>query len=103
MFKKLFIGVFLLALMLSACATADSEVETAVPSETPTLAATAVSQATLPANQPTETKEPGCTARSRRSVPDPTLEALLPPPGEDDWVVGPDDAYVTLIEYGDYQ
>jgi len=103
MLNKFFVGVFLLALTLSACVPAEPAVETAAPSATYTQAATAVSQATLPANQATETKQPTCTAKSRRSAPDPTLEALLPPPGENDWVEGPGDAYVTLSEYGDYQ
>jgi len=28
---------------------------------------------------------------------------VLPPPTEDDWSLGSEDAYVTIIEYGDFQ
>ena len=96
MLKKIFIGAFLLALALSSCAPAVQAVETVTPSTAPTQATTSTSQATA-------TKKPGCTAVSRRAEPNPTQEALLPPPGENDWVQGPEDAYVTFIEYGDYQ
>ena len=48
-------------------------------------------------------KVAGCTVRSPRPTPNPTLQAVLPPPGEEDWTRGPDNAYVTIIEYGDYQ
>ncbi|MBN1148704.1 MAG: hypothetical protein JXA78_15700 [Anaerolineales bacterium] len=103
MIKKLFMGLFLLALALSACAPAAQVAETAAPAATSTQAATPVGQSTLSTNSETASKQLGCTAKSRSSAPDPTLEALLPPPGEDDWVEGPGDAYVTIIEYGDYQ
>ena len=100
MFNKTFIGLSLLALALSACAPAAQVTEKANPSATSTRVATPTSQPALTSNPE---KKPGCTAKSRRSEPNPTLEALLPPPGESDWVEGPSDAYVTIIEYGDYQ
>jgi len=28
---------------------------------------------------------------------------VLGPPDEDDWTRGPNDGYVTIIEYGDFQ
>ena len=37
------------------------------------------------------------------TTPDPTVQALLPPPGEKDWVKGPDDARVTILDYSDFQ
>ncbi len=49
------------------------------------------------------TKEPGCTVRSEKPTPDPTREALLPPPTDEDWKRGAENAYVTIIEYADYQ
>lgn len=51
----------------------------------------------------TPSREPGCTVVSRKPTPNPTVESLLPPPGEKDWVRGPKDARVTIIDYSDFQ
>jgi len=46
---------------------------------------------------------PGCTVVSFNPTPEPTLQAIFPPPGENDWVMGPDTASVTITEYSDFQ
>jgi cyclophilin family peptidyl-prolyl cis-trans isomerase/protein-disulfide isomerase len=52
---------------------------------------------------PTATRQPGCTVRSQKPTPNATHEALLPAPADQDWTIGPNDAYVTIIEYSDFQ
>jgi hypothetical protein len=57
-----------------------------------------------PANdQPASQAEVNCTVVSREPTPGPTEQSLTPPVSETDWVHGPDDAKVTIIEYGDFQ
>jgi len=46
---------------------------------------------------------PGCTVVSPRPTPGPTEESLFPPVNENDWILGPVDADVTIVEYGDFQ
>ena len=99
--RWIFFVLLLAAFVLSACAkqsqpTETSEVTAQVESTAPV---SEVNQNTEPAQQ----KEASCTVRTAQPTPNPTEQALLPPPGEDDWQVGPDNAYITLIEYGDYQ
>ncbi len=92
--KRFSILLIAFALLLASCA----QVEQGEPTATPT--------------QATEKQVGGasatkalarCVAESRQSTPDPTMEALLPPIDSQDWVNGPEDAYVTFIEYGDFQ
>ena len=45
----------------------------------------------------------GCTVESPFPTPGPTLQSIFPAISEADWVIGPSDAYVTLLEYGDFQ
>jgi curved DNA-binding protein CbpA len=47
--------------------------------------------------------ESTCTVVSRAPTPGPTEQSLVPPLSDEDWVHGPDDAAVTIIEYGDFQ
>jgi cyclophilin family peptidyl-prolyl cis-trans isomerase/protein-disulfide isomerase len=49
------------------------------------------------------TRTPGCTVISRQPTQKETEESLLPPPSDKDWMQGPNEAYVTIIEYGDFQ
>lgn len=46
---------------------------------------------------------PGCTVVSPRPTAGPTQESIFYPIGEDEWVTGPEDAQITLIEYSDFQ
>jgi hypothetical protein len=45
----------------------------------------------------------GCTVVSPRPTPAPELETLFSPDPETDWIVGPEDALVTILEYSDFQ
>jgi hypothetical protein len=57
-----------------------------------------------PANDPPASQaEVNCTVVSREPTPGPTEQSLIPPVNETDWVHGPEDAKVTIIEYGDFQ
>lgn len=47
--------------------------------------------------------ESNCTVVSRQPTPGPTEQSLVPPVSETDWSHGPEDAKVTIIEYGDFQ
>ena len=87
--KKILFALALLALALSACAGSATTVVSNPPAGQQT--------------QPQETRKPGCTMVSRKPTPGPTEQALLPPVHAKDWVEGPEDAYVTLIEYSDFQ
>ncbi len=44
-----------------------------------------------------------CRLRSFQPTPNPTETSLFPPPQDTDWAKGPSDAYVTIIEYADFQ
>jgi len=101
--KRILFLTIVLALVLSACAQSSSGTPT-------TQEPTGQASATLPPSEPTRQAtlsmppgEPmaGCTVTTR-PTPNPTLEYLIPSPGEKDWKRGPSDAYVTIIEYGDY-
>jgi uncharacterized lipoprotein YbaY len=93
MVRKALYLTMLLALLLAACSqsTPTGQGPTAEVVSTPSAAASQ------------STRAPGCTVRTRQAQPDATLQALLPPPTEKDWVRGPGDAYVTVIEYSDFQ
>lgn len=50
------------------------------------------------------TLEPaGCTVVSPRPTPGPTEQSIFPPVGDLDWVIGPQEASITLVEYSDFQ
>ncbi len=46
---------------------------------------------------------PGCTAISQKPTPGPTAESNFPAVNQADWVKGPADAKITIIEYSDFQ
>lgn len=46
---------------------------------------------------------PGCTVESPRPTPGPTQQSIFPPVTDEDWSIGPEDAQVTILEYGDFQ
>ncbi len=91
--KKYFLLVMILVLLTAACSTAD-EPEAAVPT-------------------PTELIE---TIETEVVAVDPTCQPNLPPPQpsaqdlanyspdpDSDWIIGPEDARVTIVEYADFQ
>jgi hypothetical protein len=94
MSKNTWLMIFTLAALMTACAQPNPAGTPASAAQTPTRPLAA---------GPTATGLAACTARTVKPTPNPTQEALLPPPGEDDWVVGPEGAAVTLIEYSDFQ
>jgi hypothetical protein len=100
MAKRFLILLFSISLLVSACA--QSEIQ-ATPTVEETVEPTPVEQEVANVSQSTATKEPGCTVTSQKPTPDPTRQALLPPASDDDWAKGGDEAYVTIIEYGDFQ
>lgn len=74
------------------------------PAETTEVAVTDEPAAGASADQPVSGEAPaGCTAVSPMPTPGPTELSYFPPVSENDWVQGPDDAAVTIIEYGDFQ
>jgi len=109
MLRKKYIGMFLgLILGLSAC-TGTSEVEvvpevaeaeevmTATPAEAPSPpTATQV-------EQPTPTREATCVPNDPKPSPSSEIVEIFSPDLEEDWIKGPENAAVTLVEYGDFQ
>ncbi len=94
----LFLSIFML--LLAACKPASSTHVTEVPA--PTQKSASEVQATK-TTQVTTASQSGCTVTSRTAGAEPTGESLIPPVVEQDWIKGPADAYVTIIEYGDFQ
>lgn len=113
--KRLIIPIILLAITLTACQS-NTPVATEIPSETETIQITEaptdtpvnteVTQETAPATEQAQAGDsppPGCTVISPQPTPGPTERSLFPPASEEDWIVGPDDAAITITEYGDFQ
>jgi hypothetical protein len=109
MVKRIVILSFILVFFLAACQSTDSSPTTeAVDQVSETEAAT--EPPPLPEVSPTPESETAavqgeanCTVVSRQSPPDPTQDAIFPPVDASDWAHGPEDAMVTIIEYGDFQ
>jgi len=95
--KRFSVLVLSMAMVLAACT--QSESPTVTVSVTPSSAPTD----TKLVARGTATQQPGCTVRSRQPTPDATQQSVLPPPGDADWVKGADNAYVTIVEYSDFQ
>jgi len=90
--------VVLAAILLTACKTASPTPEaTAAPTQVVTDTA-AAAPTSLPSKIPAD-----CTVSPVLPAPDPAFVASLPPVTEQDWMLGPASAQVTLIEYTDYQ
>jgi PBP1b-binding outer membrane lipoprotein LpoB len=103
--RKIIPLLLFLAVLLAACeGTAEPVVEdTPVPAVEATMppGPTAVPVDT-PA-EPPSVSTPGCTVVPVSSEPDPMIEELFPPVGENDWVKGLETARITIIEYSDFQ
>lgn len=97
MTRKILSLLFVFAWLLTACKPASS---TQAP---PTETAAQLNQPTAQATTVTQASQPGCTVVSRTAETDPTGDSPIPEISEQDWVIGPPDAYVTIIEYGDFQ
>lgn len=101
-----------LMLALAACRPATPEAATSVPEPTappatvaptdaPAEQATPAGEATAALDEPTTsapTPVPGATLAPR---PEPAW--LIPELREDEWVKGPEDAGLTIVEYSDFQ
>ena len=114
--SKILIVIVLAAFLLGACQPAN----TATPGEAVqepelTTAPAADQQAAISTTAPeveAATAEPlalagepmsGCRVTGSQLEPDPTLVALFPAVNEQDWVIGPSDAQVTILEFSDFQ
>lgn len=110
--SKILILTLVLALLLGACQAAtpleNSEAspapsggQTTEEASAPTQAATATqpAQTSLTGSEPM----PGCRVTGAQLKPNPTLEALFPAVSEKDWIKGPSDATVTILDYSDFQ
>lgn len=95
---KLLVIMMIAAVLLGSCASKTP----AVPTATATQAASAP-QATNSGLLPAQVDLPGCTVVSPFPTPGPTQESLYPSHKDTDWVKGPDNAKVTIIEYSDFQ
>jgi protein-disulfide isomerase len=81
-----------------------------LPQEQATPASTATTEPrptpTAVLSVPTESAflpDSGCTVITKKPTPGPTAESIFPPVSKTDWVKGPEDAKVTIIEYSDFQ
>jgi hypothetical protein len=98
--KKSYAALFLAALMLAACGRDGSDPAAETDSFSTGTAASAVTSApTATQELPTPSDPP--TGPLDAPVSASAEQANVVRPG--DWVVGPDDAAVTLVEYGDFQ
>jgi len=57
----------------------------------------------IPEPSPTAFQESACQSINLEPTPDAKESSLFPPVTENDYVVGPKDASMTIIEYGDFQ
>jgi hypothetical protein len=83
----------------TVASTPTSESVPATPTQTTQLETQAIVKTPVPLGDPM----PGCQTISFNPTPEPTLQALFPAPGPEDWKQGLDTAAVTIVEYGDFQ
>lgn len=111
MVRKILFIASILALVLSACASGQPAVtdtptaQNTVAPPTDTVAPPAVPTDT-PTNQEAVVDQPlppGCNVVSPQPTPGPTQQSIFPPVSETDWTRGPENAYVTIMEYSDFQ
>ncbi len=90
-----------LLLALTACASATPGTPTGLETVTAEATASPLPLLTIPALTPTDA--PTCIALEAEPTPGPEEPSLFAPPSPEDWGRGPEDATVTIIEYGDFQ
>jgi PBP1b-binding outer membrane lipoprotein LpoB len=115
MLRRMLVVLFVLSLFLAGCQSqtatpatgpAVQETKASVTQSDPFGDASPVSPETEPPAPTTsgdESAVANCTVVSREPTPGPTEESMFPPPGESDWVVGPETATMTIYEYSDFQ
>ena len=96
--------ITLIAVMLAGCLPQAQ----AAPTSTATLAPTTTSRPAPTVTLAVAEETPillnsGCTVVTQKPTPGPTAESNFPPVSPSDWVRGPADAKVTIIEYSDFQ
>lgn len=116
MLRRILIVFLLLSLFLAGCQSQTATqidsfgdaspvspgTEVPVPTETKLPVLTEVEPST-PTTSGEEAVVASCTVVSREPTPGPTQVSLFPPPGESDWVIGPETAVMTIYEYSDFQ
>ncbi len=90
----------LTTLLLAGCLPQAQATPAATPTATPRLAPTVV--LTVPA-QTALLPDSGCTVITQKPTPGPTQPSVFPSVSSSDWVKGPANAKVTIIEYSDFQ
>jgi hypothetical protein len=113
--KKILVLTVILMVALAACQNAAESpitsptVETGVsgdtpsPVESPTVEIAPTDTQEEPVKQVENPEVANCTVVSRQPTPGPTEQSLVPAVSDSDWTHGPEDAKVTIIEYGDFQ
>ncbi len=108
--KSILLVLLLIAAVLSSCLS-----QTQIPSSTNQITSVATKAATSPAVPPPSSTSPAattqvgaypessCTAVTKKPTAGPTIASIYPPVSSADWVKGPADAKVTILEYSDFQ
>lgn len=110
--KQVALLLVMLALVVAACqpqstpisppaTQASSTTPSTVPATSPTVEQPAATSNPATTEMVGPVAPPGCTVVSQETSP--TQESPFPTISDDDWVQGPPDAYVSIIEYGDFQ
>lgn len=101
--KSIPLLLLLIAVVLSACLPQTTATPAATLTATPNTGSNPVpTVALIPPSQQT-LPDSGCTVVTKKPTAGPTAASIYPPITETDWVKGPADAKVTIIEYSDFQ
>lgn len=102
MYSRIFIFISLIFLLLSACTQTSQQKPELTEPPSATSAPSPIVQE-IRSSPDAGGQDPGCRIKGPQPTPDATQQALLPLANEEDWIKGPKDAYVTIVEYGDFQ